>query len=572
MHADYITFDQALYDAGIAMRTQAPRQQLSEVEAGCLDWHFVWPCAEALSIDFSMVYQSSVENAWVWACAVAHQLLPVTLLVDEEGSTAELCAQWHDEPGDVLCLTLRKRQGGPAEKNGLEFARASWVQGRSHFLRRLGYLFDKRLNTTEYRPREWMYPSPLWLPLAGVLPWHWPGRVSEYDLRSPWSPQQQRAWFWLLLATALCVTKPNQAFGIPGEIRARLETSEMNLRHAALCAAWREMGEPEPTELSKESKNLHSALCDRFEEVDDFYDNLRWTRISDAKLAPIDPQGLETWHASQPIRHLFHDDLKALTDRAQRWFPLDCGVWLRDAFMHAGQILDQREEHWRWEREGKVYGRKAQSSIDHRMRFFIVDWGRYGITREMGLLGTWQPNGWRWPVLETTVGDFKPGSGEPYARWREFAMDATTANCLAICPCCGYPHLDDERCEIHDCPVCGWDMFGEASTRQADPDDSVGSREGEPTLAQARGYFAAHGDAYPADDLEHTTWLRRPDILRLRCLVRAELDAWLREPPPRPPLPEATWEALNWSARSHWIPYEDDPDTGPYSPWPREGN
>jgi hypothetical protein len=123
----------------------------------------------------------------------------------------------------------------------------------------------------------------------------------------------------------------------------------------------------------------------------------------------------------------------------------------------------------------------------------------------MGLLGTWQPNGWRWPVLEATVSDFEPGSGQPYARWREFALDATTASCLAICPCCGYPHLDDEDCEIQDCPICGWDLFGEASTEQADPDHNSSWRQGEPTLAQARSYFAAHGDAYPADDLEHTT-------------------------------------------------------------------
>jgi hypothetical protein len=160
MHTDYIIFDQALYDARIAMRAQAPRQQLSEVEAGCLDWHFGWPRTEPMSINFSMIYQHSVESAWVWACAVAHQLLPVTLQVDEEGSTAELCAQWQDEAGDVLCLTLRKRQGSRTESGGAEFARTSWLQGR--------------------------------------------------------------AWFWVLLATALSVDKPNQAFGIAGEIRAPL--------------------------------------------------------------------------------------------------------------------------------------------------------------------------------------------------------------------------------------------------------------------------------------------------------------------------------------------------------------
>ena len=443
MHTDYIIFDQALYDARIAMRAQAPRQQLSEVEAGCLDWHFGWPRTEPMSINFSMIYQHSVESAWVWACAVAHQLLPVTLQVDEEGSTAELCAQWQDEAGDVLCLTLRKRQGSRTESGGAEFARTSWLQGR--------------------------------------------------------------AWFWVLLATALSVDKPNQAFGIAGEIRARLKASEMDLRQAALCAAWRAMGEPEPSGVSTEYKDLQNALCERFEEIDDMYDGLEWTRLADAELAPPDPQGLSTWNTSQAIQHLFSRDLLALHQRAQQWFPLASGCWLRDATMRVGQILDQRGEHWRWEREGKVYGRKAQSSIDHRRRFFIVDWGRYGITREMGLLGTWQPNGWRWPVLEATVSDFEPGSGQPYARWREFALDATTASCLAICPCCGYPHLDDEDCEIQDCPICGWDLFGEASTEQADPDHNSSWRQGEPTLAQARSYFAAHGDAYPADDLEHTT-------------------------------------------------------------------
>jgi len=244
-----------------------------------------------------------------------------------------------------------------------------------------------------YRPREWMYPSPLWIPLAAALPWHWPGRVAAFDLRSPWSPQQQRAWFWVLLATALSVDKPNQAFGISSEIRARLESSELDLRHAALRAAWRTMGEPAPPEVYVESKDLQDALRDRFEEVDDLYDGLVWSRVADADLAPFDRKGLTTWDTSRAVRHRFHLDLLALTDRAQQWFPLVGGTWLRDARMRVGQILDQREEHWRWEAEGKVYGRKAQSSIDYRRRFFIVDWGRYGITREMGLLGTWQPNG-----------------------------------------------------------------------------------------------------------------------------------------------------------------------------------
>ena len=51
-----------------------------------------------------------------------------------------------------------------------------------------------------------------------------------------------------------------------------------------------------------------------------------------------------------------------------------------------------------------------------------------------------------------------------------FALDAQTANCLAICPVCGYSHLEEEDCEIQDCPICDAFLSGEASRWVVDPD------------------------------------------------------------------------------------------------------
>jgi len=78
MHTDFITFDQALYDTRIAMRDQSPRQQLSEVEAGWLKWHFVWPCAGQTRVRHhdagaSCVGDGLAGSGWTrWCCDKLH--------------------------------------------------------------------------------------------------------------------------------------------------------------------------------------------------------------------------------------------------------------------------------------------------------------------------------------------------------------------------------------------------------------------------------------------------------------------------------------------------------------------
>jgi len=457
-----------------------------------------------------------------------------------------LCADWCDEHADTICLTLCRRS---SSNNATELHHRSWLDRRGRWLRRLGKVFGDRFRDT-LEPRHWMLLSPLWAPLEYTLPWNWPGQVAACDTRSPWPLGQRRAWFFTLLAQVASVTHGlYMAFGPAGEFRARLKFQELNYRLGAIHAARQAMGRPGDGFEPAGWRSAFEALRDRFEEIDEQYDGIAWCSITDAQqITPVDERSLDTSNLLDALESAFWKELQAFTREAHEWFPLRPGLWLRDGRMLPGLVLDQRVQQWRREEPGEDYSSTAQGALASRYEFFIVDWGVFGITRETVLVGARPPQDWRWPVVP--LDDFTPGEDEVYVRWKAFALNSITANCLAICPCCGYPHLEGEPEEIHDCPLCGWDLIGESSAEQVDPDTTISLGDDmKLDLAQARRNFAHHGDAYAADDTDNTSWLRRQDVQTLRERVRAALHAWLQALEPKPPLPEEDWETLDRMSR-----------------------
>lgn len=177
----------------------------------------------------------------------------------------------------------------------------------------------------------------------------------------------------------------------------------------------------------------------------------------------------------------------------------------------------------------------------------MIDWGEIGISTEHGFYSDW-----RWPIAAPDSFVFPD---EPlFRRWRTFATSPQTASYF-ICPCCGYPYLEDEPEEIADCPLCGWPLHLLLRRPLPNPaaplfDDASGDHEAWPTLRESRRYFTAHGDAFSPDDAARAEWLRRDDISALRRKLAAQFDDWLADPArDASPLPEEEWQRLAWMSR-----------------------
>ncbi len=237
-----------------------PRLSLSPPSAGWMRWRFDWR-GEAAAVELSYLFQ--LDNIWVWAAAVAHRLLPITLDIDQEGVLAELCAEWDDIRKDSLRLTLRHVDD---ENRGREFERHVWFDDRARWLRRLGYVFGNRLNG-EFPVREWNCGSPLWPESSCFLPWRWPGQAAPWT-DSPWQPGQLQAWFFAVLAMTL--TPIGNRFGVmgeEGEKAARLRFRFVSLRQEAARGAALALGLDLPDE-SADQKAATEALLELFEETD----------------------------------------------------------------------------------------------------------------------------------------------------------------------------------------------------------------------------------------------------------------------------------------------------------------
>lgn len=494
---------------------------LSPPSAGWMDWDFDWG-EQKSRIILSRIFR--LENIWFWSVAIAHRLLPVTLLIDQEGALAELCAEWDSVEDDRIRLTLRH-----INDDDIEYERHVWCDDRARWLRRLGYLFDQRLDAG-FDSQEWLGLSPLWLEPSCFLSWQWPGAIAHWT-ESDWPQDRLQSWFFAMLALSLAPLGDELwGAGSGGEIFARLRFQFINLRLEAVAGFYRTLGRDAP-ERSEADQSAFGQLQELFEDSDDSAPALGSPESdnNERNLQASQEHFNRLLHATCEFDHVLKRQLREV--ESVDFFSLQPGMWIRDQLMRPGQVLE------------------------FRGRFALVDWGRLGFRWEYGLLGCWERRAWRWPVKDAE--DFKNPDRPIFYRWRVFALAKQTWF-LKICPCCGYPHLDDE-CEIFDCPICGWPLYVAINRPLFDPEHPLRDQtskhfEDMPSIADSRQFFEAHGDAFPIDDKAHTSWIRRADIAELRQKVRAAFDQWLLVADAGTPLPRLLWEELAW------MPKDDDDD------------
>jgi hypothetical protein len=491
--------------------TAPPTLALSAPRAGWIDWHFA-AGSEQFTVHLSYLFACLVD-IWIWAMAVAHRLMPVSLRLDEEGKDSVLCAEWGDDGHGQLRLTLWQ-----GDTDGRECGRFVWREDRVGWLRRVGSRFGAYLgegfDVVEWRNHD------AWPELAQYLPWCLPEAIAPHT-RCSWPLSPRRAWFFLAVSQWLDPVVLHRARCSPDRAAlARLEFLCAWRRQEALVAAWRLLsGEPPAEDIGRLDRALDDAR-DLFEDCE------TEREVRQAVDAPGRVDDLS--QAMGNGRRSLHFLRTKAFDQLVAEFPLVPGQIFIDECLRPGRLL-------------LAEGRRM-----------VIDWGEVGISTEYGF--HWgSRTTWRWPI--DPPADLAWPDTPLLRRWRVFAKASGTA-ALFICPCCGYPHLDAEPEEIMDCLLCGWPLYLILNHRLPDPDeplcdDSRGDAESWPPLAASREYFAEHGDAFPLADTRRTRWLRQPDVVAQRRAVIADFASWLADPPRwAEPLSSANWGRLDAMSRA----------------------
>jgi hypothetical protein len=511
------TFDMRFEPIRPSLETQLdkpPTLSLSPPSAGWIRWR-IGQGDDAPLICMSDCY-SPLVPLWVWSAAIAHGLMPVTLRINEEGYYTDLCAQAEGD-GDLRLTVLQ------VDANGDEWRCALWQEAGCDWLSRLGRTLGGYLSD-EFDVREWTLGPGLWPEAAQELPWGWPVEVARTiaQYACNWPAPCQRVRFFLVVAGRLDPFVLRKAW-CPNnqEAFARLRFLLARQRLEALEGALAMVG------TSHRCPSV-GVLDQRFEDARDLFDELELQRETGSTDCPdlADARTLE--RALHRVAFGFESALHSLMQEAMDallpYLPLAPGAWLVDEQGRPGRVL-------------LIDGPRT-----------VIDWGNIGIATEC-----WAPVGsgttWRWPVAPPD--DFVFPDDPLFRRWRIFATTSMTAGYL-VCPCCGYPHLEEDADEIVDCPLCGWPLFLVLHHALPDPNqplfcDTTGDPETWPSLGESRRCFTEHGDAFPLAEHSRTQWLRRSDVAALRRSVIASFDAWLADPSSTiKSLPEDDWKRLAW--------------------------
>ncbi len=230
MHTPFNLHFTPLVSGLVARHIKLPSMQFTPPDAGWILWRFGKGKA-VVTIRMSYVYPPLVD-VWVWADAIAHRLLPITLRIDEEGYYSELQADWADAAADTLRLTLRQ-----TDVDEKDVMRVSWIEPRVVWLMRLGNKFSAFLQNGAFNNSQWSLGDP-WPELACELPWSFPAKMAPRT-QDDWHPLRRRAWFFLMLAHMFNPRMFRCCTHIPcSEVATKIQFRLVIERIDALKAAW----------------------------------------------------------------------------------------------------------------------------------------------------------------------------------------------------------------------------------------------------------------------------------------------------------------------------------------------
>lgn len=459
-----------------------------------------------------------LDDLWLWSCAVALGLAPVRMRIDEEGAYLWLAAE--PLPQDALRLSLlRVADDDP----GCVFQHVAWREQRTDFLTRWSALWAAYFDDDSLPWREWEYKSEIvWPELARDFPWRNLVRM-QAPTSHPWPRDRMIAWFFLLMAHDLetsiergCVHARNPLSWCRrtgGFARLSVDIAEV-----VWCAF-----EPGPMPLRQDFDQVWAKAFDLAEAIDLVPDELP-PKLRDDE---------------QACFHVLEHHMGCVLDACSR--AIECAarhLWFRFPLGQGGCLMDER-------------GRRGRIILCRRNEH-LVFWEDGTLSSEH-MLYRQHGSRWRWPVRDGP--DFDPAALDPIDARRYRFLLAEAAPLGIVCPCCGYPDLEDEDVEVQGCEICGWPLWPLLYGPPPALDDTVDD-EGDPispTLREARDHFLAHGDCHPRDarldnedDDYRMHWQRGPLQAELRRQLIADWEAWLADPGrDERPLPEPVWRRYN---------------------------
>lgn len=469
-----------------------PAFSLSPPEAGWIRLAIEHPDADFPPVAMSKVF-SPLAPLWAWSLALAWGMEPASCRIDEEGCAVYLIAKAGTE-GRLSFTLVRTHYGWCNEPERLLQA-LTWEEGRAQFLHRWSALWaaffsDETLPWIEWeRQEETSIPEPM-----RDMPWErLPDLATLATVKpAPWPREALIAWFWLLMAHHLRSRGHGCEFT---QDPNRYVLREMAFaRHVldALDAARQALG----LETSDNDKPCRALILrvqdialygpDEAEEPDDAF-------------AGFSSKPLERayYRAQQAVYELQAETVRALLSR----LPIGEGCAFIDEQGRRARLVHRNRRRWVFYWED---GRLSEGDC------FYQDCQPVCL----------------WPVAEGPV--FDEAALDAIDRRRLAFMRLGVSPYGVVCPCCGYPCMDDDPADIYACDICDWPVWILLCDRDFPETDAL-------EILKARTLFLQHGDchaqepksAQEADVLRH---LRAPQRMAMAKMVMAEWDAWLQNP------------------------------------------
>lgn len=446
-------------------------------------------------IRLSYVYPP-LADIWLWSRALAANLTPARVRIDEEGIASELRAE--PEADDSLRVSLQQE-----DTEGEPHTLIVWHEPRADFLARWGACFAKLFHDDTQPWEEWEhFYDAIWREPARSLPWE---KLAQTRVKMPsnWPRNALIAWFWLLHAHHYRSERATEWSRRDPLVFAREDIQFDALRLRCAAAAWRAaIPAHVPPDASAYAAS-HEELCEWLEDTAPL--------LSEIPPTPVAARSL--FEHTYPVSRAVHDWIQLVEAAVFACLPLCTGQIFIDEHHARGVVLE------------------AENTTQ------IVVWETGAVTVETGF-NRGSSTVWRWPVSDDTPHLFPLELPDALACF--FALAPVLCR-WPTCPCCGYPPLDDDQDEIQDCELCGWPVWLVLHDPPPAPNDP-GDDEC-PSLRECRTNFQTHGDIWPLENTqEDVTRFRSQQSAQARQACIDDWNRWIADPArSAETLPDPVW-------------------------------
>jgi hypothetical protein len=437
-----------------------------------------------------------LADLWLWSRVIAANLAPARVRIDEEG----IASEWRVEPmaDDGLYISLVQE-----DSEGQPHTFIAWHEPRAGFLAHWGSCFAALFHDDSLPWEEWEgRDDEVWPEPARGLPWD---KLAQTVVETPsnWSRDDLIVWFWLLHAHYFHPGRTNQITRNNEISHAREHMQLISLRIRCAAMAWRVAmpGQPLP------DAGRYSEAC---------RDMAEWLEDDEPSLTNTSP--------ALPTTQSVFEHIGQVNRAADDWArPVETTVFARLPLKPGQPLINERHE------------RGVVLKVDERIRIEV--WETGAVTAVTGFTHI-HSSVWRWPVARDAH-HISPLE-LPDVLACAFAC-VTEFQAWPVCPCCGYPPLDDDPAEIQSCELCGWPVWKILYNPPPGLDDPGDERL--LSLRECRKNFQSHGDIWPLNSPhEEVAHFLSPRSTQARQACLDDWNHWLADPArSADTLPDPVW-------------------------------